>query len=176
MKDCKFKNLCFGKNRYLEIPITVVLKLSWKQAVRSERPADHQLRLLGLMSIQAQIWEQYLNGSFGAWIAWQAKEVNCEVLPLLFRSINWLLSWKFICWFCPCDCTTWPSLDQRKLFLERANKYLSCAPAFILAAGPRSFSSFETFKWVDASHFCIWRFLKSSLLWSETVGWQSLLG
>ncbi len=69
MKDCKFKNLCFGKNPYLEIPITVVLKLSWKQAVGGDRVVDHQLRLLGLMSIQAQIWEQYLNGSFGASIA-----------------------------------------------------------------------------------------------------------
>lgn len=69
MKDCKFKNLCFGKNPYLEIPITAVLKLSWKQAVRSDRLADHQLKLLGLMNIQAQIGEQYLNGSFGAWIA-----------------------------------------------------------------------------------------------------------
>jgi hypothetical protein len=115
------------------------------------------------MSIQAQIWEQHLNGSFGAWIAWQAKEVNREVLPL-FRGINWLLSWKFICWFCPCNCTTWLSLDQRKLFLERANKYLSCAPAFCSSCRSLIFFQFETFKWVDASivayggfwshHFC----------------------
>jgi hypothetical protein len=26
MKDCIFKNLCFGKNPYLEIPITVVFE------------------------------------------------------------------------------------------------------------------------------------------------------